>query len=106
MFVILWHFEVKPGNRARFEKVYSPGGDWAQLFRRHPGYRGTQLLHDPAHDSCYFTLDFWDSETAYREFLEAYQRAYKELDASLEQLTQTERHVLSFGINDEILQRH
>ena len=99
MFVILWHFEVKPGNLACFEKVYGPGGDWAQLFHRHPGFRGTQLLHDPSRDSCYFTLDFWDSETARRDFLNAHQHDYDELDASLQGLTLNERHILSFELD-------
>jgi len=38
-FVALWEFEVKPGCKKRFQKVYSPGGDWANLFRNDPNYQ-------------------------------------------------------------------
>lgn len=34
MFLALWEYEVKPGCEERFEKVYGPEGNWAQLFRR------------------------------------------------------------------------
>ena len=105
MFVILWHYEVKPGNLARFEKVYGPAGDWAQLFRRHPDFRGTRLLHDPSRDSCYFTLDFWASETAYRAFLNAHRREYDEMDTTLLNLTLNQRHVLSFEVEPAIFGR-
>jgi hypothetical protein len=29
-----------------FESRYGPEGDWAQLFRRAPGYHGSELLRD------------------------------------------------------------
>ena len=96
MFVILWEFEVKPGNQECFQKAYGPEGAWAQLFRRHPHFRGTQLLRGPSHALRYFTLDFWDSETDYRSFLTANQAAYEELDSTFQELTLQERHVLSF----------
>ena len=32
MFLVLWEFEVKPGNEERFERVYGAGGDWDSLF--------------------------------------------------------------------------
>ena len=99
MFVILWHFEVKPGNRVRFENVYGSQGPWVQLFRRDFRFRGTRLLHDPSSDSCYFTVYFWDSENAYRGFLHAHRQAYDELDSSLIDLTLNERHVLSFELD-------
>jgi hypothetical protein len=62
--VILRHFEVKPGNLARFEKAYGPEGQWVPvpLFRCNTHFRGTQLLHDPSNDLCCFTVDCWDSE--------------------------------------------
>jgi heme-degrading monooxygenase HmoA len=103
MFVILWHFEVKPGNVTSFQNVYGPDGEWARLFRRDPHFRGTQLLHDPSREFCYFTVDFWDSETAYRAFLDAQRSAYDELDASLEHLTLSELHVLSFDVDRRML---
>ena len=103
MFVILWHFEVKPGNRVRFEKVYGTQGPWVRLFRGDPHFRGTQLLHDPSSDSCYYTVDFWDSENAYRNFLHSNRQAYDELDSSLIDLTLNERHVVSFEVDTVVL---
>jgi len=44
MFLILWEFEVKPGDESRFEKVYGPQGPWVQLFQRDSHFRQTQLL--------------------------------------------------------------
>lgn len=96
MFVILWHFEVKPVNQVRFEKVYGAQGPWAQLFHGDARFRGTQLLHDPSRDSCYFTVDFWDSEAAYRNFLDTHRQAYDDLDASLMELSANQHLVLSF----------
>ena len=103
MFVILWHFEVKPGNRVRFEKVYGTQGSWVRLFRSDPHFRGTQLLHDPSSDSCYFTVDFWDSDSAYQHFLDFNRQAYDELDSSLSDLTFNERHIVSFEVDPVVL---
>jgi heme-degrading monooxygenase HmoA len=103
MFVILWEFEVKPGNRVGFEKAYGSAGSWVQLFQRDPHFRGTQLLHDPSHEHRYFTLDFWDSVTAYRDFLTTKRQAYEELDSFLQGLALRERHVVSFELDPKAL---
>jgi heme-degrading monooxygenase HmoA len=103
MFVILWEFEVKPGNRVGFEKAYGSAGTWVQLFRHDSRFRGTQLVHDPSRDDHYVTLDFWDSETAYRHFLTTNRQAYEELDSSLQGLTLRERHVISFELDPKAL---
>jgi len=55
--VIVWEFRVKAGRKAEFEQRYGPRGDWAQLFRRSPAYRGTDLLRDTADANRYLTLD-------------------------------------------------
>jgi heme-degrading monooxygenase HmoA len=96
MFVILWEFEVKPGSEECFENAYGPKGNWVRLFQSDPHFRGTQLLRDPSRLRYYFTLDFWDSETAYKDFLSANRAAYEALDATNEGLTLCERHILSF----------
>jgi len=44
MFLALWEYEVKPGCEERFEKVYGPEGNWAQLFRRDPHCIQTRLV--------------------------------------------------------------
>jgi len=99
MFVILWEFEVKPGSEERFQKAYGPQGGWAGLFQCDPHFRGTQLLRDPSRPLYYFTLDFWDSEAAYLNFLAANRAVYDELDRAVEGFALRERHVLSFSPN-------
>jgi len=99
MFVILWEFEVKPGSAGGFENVYGPNGAWVRLFQRDPHFRGNQLLRDPTRPLFYFTLDFWDSETDYHDFLNAYRAAYEELDRYNEGLTLQERNIGSFSLS-------
>ena len=99
MFVILWEFEVKPGSDECFVRAYGPDGAWVRLFQCDPHFRGAQLLRDPSRTLFYFTLDFWDSETAYQDFLNANRTAYEELDRSHKELTLQERHILSFALN-------
>ena len=93
MFLILWEFEVKPGEEPRFERVYGPHGQWAELFRRNPHFRQTQLLKDPSRSRIYFTLDFWDSESDYNHFKHSNQDSYRSLDQTTENLTIRERNL-------------
>ena len=96
MFVTLWEFEVKPGCEERFEKVYGPEGEWAQLFRREQNYQGTRLLRDTVHNSAYLTMDAWNSRKAYEQFLETHAVDYQRLDAATGILTLRERQVGCF----------
>ena len=66
MFLVLWEFDVKPGSDERFESVYGPDGEWAQLFRRDPAYHCTLLLRDPFRDRTYVTCDFWEIRESLR----------------------------------------
>jgi heme-degrading monooxygenase HmoA len=100
MFVTLWEFEVKPGCEESFEKAYGPEGAWVQLFRLDPHYLTTHLLRDPSRPRVYFTLDFWDSETAFLRFQTAHQEAYAALDRATEGFTLRERHLGLFRQTD------
>ena len=88
---ILWEFRVKAGREAEFERRYGPEGDWAQLFRRSPAYRGTELLRDTAEPGRYLTLDRWESSAAYEEFKRQVAQEYAALDRECEALTESER---------------
>jgi heme-degrading monooxygenase HmoA len=99
MFVVLWEFEVKSGCEECFQKAYSPEGAWAQLFESDPHFQGSQLLRDPSRSRYYFTIDYWDSENAYKDFLSANRAAYEALDGTNEGFTLQERHILSFVPN-------
>jgi len=96
MFVILWEFEVKRGCEPAFENAYGPHGDWAQFFGSDPHYRMTYLLKVTSRPETYCTMDFWDSEEAYENFLKTHSGAYQALDRSMEGLTFRERHIASF----------
>ena len=95
MFVILWEFEVKPGSEAVFETVYGPSGQWAHLFQQNPHYRGTKLLRDISDSLHFYTIDYWDFESAHSEFLTQNRSAYEEMDRATQSLTLREHHVFS-----------
>jgi 8-oxo-dGTP diphosphatase len=84
--VILWEFRVRPGCEAAFEAAYCAGGDWAVLFRRAPGYLGTELLRAPEAGR-YVTIDRWVSSAAFEAFRDAHRREYEELDRRCADLT-------------------
>jgi hypothetical protein len=96
MFLILWEFEVKPGEELAFEKVYGPEGLWVQLFRGDPHYRETKLLKDSLRSRICYTLDFWESENDYNLFKQLNQDAYAKLDRASENLTIRERNLGCF----------
>jgi hypothetical protein len=96
MFLALWEFDVKPGCDQRFESVYGPDGDWAQLFRRDPAYRQTLLLRDSFRDRTYWTCDFWESRKAYESFRQNNSEHYLALDKICEELTLAERKIGAF----------
>lgn len=101
MFVVLWEFEVKPGNEDRFERVYGPGGDWDSLFRRNPHHAATALWRDMSRPGIYLTADYWHSRAAYESFLTAQETAYKLLDAATQDLTTRERKI---GAYEQVVQ--
>ena len=99
MFLALWEFEVKPGCQNRFETVYGPADDWAQLFRTDSHYQGTRLLQDSFRENVYLTIDAWLSRSAYESFLQSHNKEYRALDAICEGLATVERRI---GVFEEI----
>jgi hypothetical protein len=96
MFLALWEYDVKPGCEERFESVYGPDGEWAQLFRRDPAYHRTILLRDAFRAATYMTCDFWESREAYETFQRNNSDAYLALDKSCDELTIAERKIGAF----------
>jgi hypothetical protein len=96
MFLVLWEFEVKPGNEERFELVYGPSGKWAQLFQSDPAYQRTLLLPDSTRELTYLTCDFWDSGAAYENFRRRNRDAYLAIDRECAELTLTESKIGAF----------
>ena len=89
--IIVWEFRPRPEKLGEFERVYGPNGDWAQLFRRSPGYIRTELHQNPNSSGYYFTLDFWQSQSAFEELKQQNALAYKALDEKCSSLTEEEK---------------
>ncbi len=96
-YTYVWEFTVAPDHVAAFERAYGPDGDWAQLFRGAPGYRGTTLLRDRRDPRRYLTIDAWASETAWTAFRAAKADAFEALDRACEALTIEEREIGRFA---------
>jgi heme-degrading monooxygenase HmoA len=60
------------------------------------------LIQDVRETSRYLTLDFWASEAAYEAFRENRKEEYKSIDASCDQVTETEREVGRFSGFDAV----
>lgn len=95
-YVTLWEFHVRPGLQPEFERIYGSHGDWVQLFRTAKGYMRTELYRDLHNPHRYITMDFWESESAYRHFREQHADEYRAIDQRCEELTEKERALGSF----------
>lgn len=96
MFIIIWEYRVKPEKQAEFEKFYSSGGAWADLFKRGEGYLGTELLRSDEAATTYITIDKWVSKQAHEEFLQTWKTEYNQLDEHCTGLTQHEQRIGNF----------
>jgi heme-degrading monooxygenase HmoA len=97
-FMAVWEFQVREESQAQFEKVYGMDGEWAQLFRRSPGYVRTELLKDAHNPGRYVTLDLWDSQKAYESFKAEHAPEYKTIDQFCENLTVSEIEIGEFAL--------
>ena len=95
-YTIVWRYEVHAHRVAEFRARYGPRGDWAQLFSRSAGYRGTDLLEDRSDPLTFCTLDRWESEAAFLAFRDRHGQAYREMDSTCDALTRLETHIGSF----------
>jgi heme-degrading monooxygenase HmoA len=92
MFVVIWEYEVRPGSEASFEKLYGAEGEWVALFRKHAGFVGTELLRGDRPDT-YLSIDRWESEAQYDDFLSTAGDRYARIDAMGDALTLDERRI-------------
>jgi heme-degrading monooxygenase HmoA len=96
MIAIIWTYAPTAGAEARFRAAYGPDGDWAQLFRRAPGFVRTELLAEA--DGRYATLDYWVDAASFAAFMAAFVEDYAKLDAACEALTAEETRVGLFEV--------
>ena len=90
MLVRVWEYDVVPGREQEFEEVYGADGAWARLFARSPGFRGVDLYSDVRRRSRYVTIDRFDDEQAWLDFLAEHGAEYAELDRNTGHLTLSE----------------
>lgn len=95
-FSYIWEYEVPAESEPEFLRHYSPEGTWARLFRRAPGYLGTQLYRDRRRPGCFFTIDHWRDQDAYRQFRRDLAAEFEALDRTCAGLTRREAHLGDF----------
>src|SRR5207302_10352667 len=98
MFTIVWQFDIAEDKVGAFEAAYGPEGDWAQLFRTSPEYRGTELLRDAYVPGSYLTIDRWTSEEAFRAFRRDHDPEYEALDRFCDDLTARETRIGAYTV--------
>ena len=98
MIALVWRYEVTDEHRAAFEAAYGPTGDWAQLFARSGGFRGTELMR--AADGSYLTLDIWRSHADFEAFLVEHGADYAALDQRTEPWTRCEHRIGEYEVLD------
>ena len=89
MFVIIWRYSVAAGREDDFRSAYGPRGEWTSLFGLAGGYLGTKLVHcdEPGF---YITVDRWQDEAHFEEFMAEADMEYQKLDVALSALTVSE----------------
>ena len=98
MIEIVWEFVVKEEVRGKFELTYGPGGAWGNFFARCPGFRGTTLLSDMKNPRRYLTIDLWDSEAQRKEVLSEHKAEYSNLEAAVDDWTESRTEVGIFRV--------
>ena len=93
MFTTVWKFVVREDAVAEFERHYGVDGTWTCLFRKAPGYLGTELYRSVAAPREYVTVDRWAGEASFREFRTAHAEEYETLDRQCEGFTEAEERV-------------
>lgn len=88
--MIIWAYEVQPSRTDEFIDAYGPDGEWARLFRRSPDFIGVELIANDMPNR-YTTIDRWETETAWHDFMDQNGFIYREMDRRLDSLTTTER---------------
>ncbi len=90
---IVWEFVVRPEAVGRFVEAYGPHGDWARLFARHAGFRGTSLLQDADNPRRFLTIDRWETEDHFRRMKADSGAEYARLDSLFAELTEFDREL-------------
>jgi heme-degrading monooxygenase HmoA len=74
MFAIAYTYEAR--DPEDFERVYGPGGEWADFFRQGRGFVGTELLREHENPGRYLVIDRWESREDFERFASEHQAEY------------------------------
>lgn len=92
----IWKFRPPQDCDEEFAFAYGADGVWASLFRKAPGYLGTQLVRPADAGGWWLTIDRWDSALAFEMFGRNFGELYRELDSELEGVAGEEEFVGAF----------
>jgi heme-degrading monooxygenase HmoA len=95
MKVRVWQYDVAQESNAEFEREYGRHGSWVRLFARSDGFLGTELYRSADTPGRYITVDMFDTDADWEQFLADHGAAYRELDARLAGLTLRENELAS-----------
>ena len=91
----IWNFWVKKGKEDEFIKMNHV--DWPRLFRRSPGYTGTEILKKGDEPEVYITIDRWKSKEAFDDFLNNNRTDYDILGERHRELYEKAEHIGFFN---------
>jgi heme-degrading monooxygenase HmoA len=91
VYEVIWEFQPAPEREREFESFYGSTGPWVDLFRRDPGFLGTELIRPREPGGWYQTIDCWDSRASYERFRQQWASEYEALDQACAALTLEER---------------
>ena len=89
---------VKEEARGQFELAYGPGGAWSKLFAKCSGFRGTTVLRDMKNPRRYLTIDLWETEAQREKALAEHKSEYSDLEAALDEWTESKTEVGIFRV--------
>lgn len=96
MHIRVWKFRPPDHGEASFAAAYSGTGDWAELFGRAKGYRGSSLLRPAEQGGWWITIDRWASFADFEDFNRRYGEEYLRLDRNLDGIAGDEEFVGAF----------
>lgn len=96
-YMYLWEYIVAPGKADDFQRAYGPEGEWVRLFAEAPGYVRTELHRDTVEPDRFVTIDYWESEAAWKEFRTRFSVQFEALDAQCAALTLREAEIGRFA---------
>lgn len=93
MYRVIWEYKVKPKAISKFEVMYGSKGEWVKFFKASKAYQGSELLLDDESELIYITMDFWESEEAYNDFLKANKEKFEILNQKGKAFTKSEKRI-------------